>query len=218
MSLVIARNIGKRYLDDLDTYLAQNLHRVTCNDIQEIYYKFFEDLKEFKGNANGFTGLSELLVFRFLYHLLGGSFERRTVQGSRHLFEFVSGPERSLRIAQSARVLVDGRRYYPDIVIFHRDRLVMVAQIKLFLTGGVKTIDQEMATLAQLRRHYPEMQALLIIFLGSKKRGKVLSYLEKTATETQWFKYLILQQNDELFWKVLQKHLGLAGIQARFNR
>jgi hypothetical protein len=36
-------------------------------------------MKEFKGNSNGFTGLSEYLVFRLLYHLLGGAFGREAV-------------------------------------------------------------------------------------------------------------------------------------------
>jgi hypothetical protein len=60
-------NMGEKFLKEIDHYLANNYQNLTCNDIHDMYFDFiFKVLKDFKGNSNGFTGLSEYLIFRFL--------------------------------------------------------------------------------------------------------------------------------------------------------
>jgi hypothetical protein len=73
------RNIIKDFLKNLDLFIATNLDTLTCADVYNIYSDFFHDLKQFKGNSSGFTGLSEYTIFRIFYHLLGGNFEPKQI-------------------------------------------------------------------------------------------------------------------------------------------
>jgi hypothetical protein len=40
-------DLGKRFLKDIDCYLAEKLQSSTCADIAKLYFDFFTDLKEF---------------------------------------------------------------------------------------------------------------------------------------------------------------------------
>ena len=208
MSKVSPSNIGRRFLEEIDRYLEINRHNLRCADIHNIYSQFFKDLKEFKGNSNGFTGLSEYLVFRFLYHVLGGRFDRRRVPNSSDLWEFVS-QFGDLRIGQSVRVQIDGKRYYPDIVVYCSDKLIAVIQVKICLTHGLREIKKELEVLEKLRERHPEMRALLIIFMRLSKKGTILPALQGTKKSKKWFDFLILEQNEELFGRALQSSLEL---------
>ena len=142
MNKTNAKDICKKFLENIDNYIAENWRNIRCADIHDMYFQFSQDLKEFKGNSNGFTGLSEYLVFRFLYHQLGGSFEREQI--TRDLWEFKSSND--LRIGQSVRVTIDNRKYYPDVVIYKSNRLMAVIQIKIYLTSGLNEIKEELET------------------------------------------------------------------------
>ena len=152
-------NISRKFLKEVDGYLAKSWQSLRCLDIHGLYFEMFNGLKEFKGNSSGFTGLSELLIFRFLYHQLGGLFEppRKVTQD---LWEFVSESISSLRIRQSCPVTA-GKKYYPDIAVCKADKLLAVIQIKLYLTNGLKEAKKEVEVLEDLQRSHPEMQALL---------------------------------------------------------
>lgn len=198
-------NIGKKFLEDTETYLRRNIHRLRCNDIHNAYSGFFDVLKEFKGNSNGFTGLSEYLIFRFLYYLMG-TFDRERVHWSTG-FQFVSKSDRNFRIGQSLRICIGSKRFYPDIAILDKDELIAVIQIKIFLVQGSKEIDKELEKLEQLRRKYKKMKALLIIFSGPATKGKLFDKLRKLQKGSEWFDFLVLKGNSALLEEELQRHL-----------
>jgi hypothetical protein len=160
---IMSDNIGRDFLEKIDNFIEKNLRTLTCAKIQEIYNGFFNDLKELKGNSHGFTGLSEYLIFRSLFHLLGGRFEP-----SKHKWirEFKSTINHHIRIGQSFPIHIHGKKVYPDITVYHADRLHAVAQIKIYLTGGSKELFNEITKLKSLRDQFSDMQALLIIFCG----------------------------------------------------
>lgn len=204
--------INRRYLEEMDKFIEKNYQTLKCEDIFEIYSRFRQSLKDFRGTSSGFTGLSEFLIFRFLYHQLGGSFKIHDVTDSDELKEFVSESYDNLRIGPIP-FKVGKRRIYPDISIYHSENLLSVIQIKVYPTRGTKEVDREIKIFEELKTHYPKLQALLIIFEVSTK-GKIFRELEKQKNTKEWFNFLILKENKELLTKKLRQCLNLEGIAA----
>lgn len=169
----IVPRFGKQFLEEIDQYISTRYNKLTCDDIWNIYFQFFQDMKELKGNSNGFTGLSEYLLFRSIYHLLGGSFKQ--VKITRDLYEFASKTDENLRISQSTRVdraITKGRRLYPDIGVTYARNLLAVCQVKIYLTQGSKEIQAELEKLDYLKSCYADLNASLLVFMAVSTKGK----------------------------------------------
>lgn len=209
-------DINGRYLQEMDKFIERNYQTLKCDDIFEIYYRFRQLLKEFRGTSGGFTGLSELLIFRFLYHQLSGCFKIHNVTDE--LTEFVSESHEDLRISQNIPFEVGKRQVRPDISIYHSnnrpENLLSVIEIKIYPTRGIKEVDREMEILEELRRDSPKWQALLIIFEGLSTKGKIFRELEKQKNTKEWFDFLILKGSKELLAKKLHQSLNLERIGA----
>jgi hypothetical protein len=181
-------SIGRDFLKDIDCFLLKNNQSLKAKDIANIYFDFLEDLKEVKGDAYGFTGLSEYIVLRFLYHLLAKSF-----------------------ILKSNETLQIGKKACrPDVVVYKHNTLKATIQVKIYLTKGRKEILKEMETFKAIRSEYnTEMKALLVIFNNKSlpKKGRVFTELEKQKVDNDWFEFVILRENDESFRSVLLKSL-----------
>lgn len=209
-------DIGRYFLTQLDNHISSNLETLTGHDVWRIYSDFWHLLKEFKGNANGFTGLSEYLLFRYVYYMLGGSFTRQPCPGSKDLWQFVSKADESLIIGQSMRLVVEGRRYYPDIAAFHHGRLVAVCSIKIYLSEGWNSVKSEIIKLEDMRSRYPEIRALLVIFSTLSKRGTLYPQLKRVADDNEWFSFVILKENAQPLHRVVCDGLGLNRVAPRF--
>lgn len=175
-----------------------------CSDyesIYEIYSQFRELLKKFRGTSSGFRGPSEFLIFRFLYHQLGGSFTIHKV--ARELKRFISELHDNLWIGQNIGVEAGGRRIYPDISMYHSKDLLSVIQIKIYPTGGTEEVGREMEKLEQLRTQYTKLRALLMIYEGLSPTGKIFRELREQKNTKEWFDFLILKENEELLAKKL---------------
>jgi|GEM_PF-1715007 len=219
MDIVAGLSIGRTFLTQMDAFLAANWQHLTCDDIYRVYDQFFNDLKDFKGNAYGFTGLSEYLVFRFLYHQLGGSFRRERI--TRDLSDFV-GKSNAWRIGQSIPVRVGDRhrRCLPDIVLYQEDRLMMAIQVKLYLTAGVSEVRREAATFAELRALNPgDFRALLLIYSHSLSgRGSVRQELAGHKNASDWFDFVVLKGNHERLADRLDTSLLLSRLQPPLHK
>lgn len=217
MDIAPGLNIGRKFLTEMDAFLAANWHHLTCDDIYRFYDRFFNDLKDFKGNAYGFTGLSEYLVFRFLYHQLGGSFRRERITDE--LSNFV-GKSKAWRIGQSIPVRVgDGhRRCLPDIVLYQEDRLMMAIQVKLY--AAMNEVRREAATFAELRAENPgDFRALLLIYSHSLSgRGSVRQELARHKADNDWFDFVVLRGNHESLAKRLDASLLLSRLQPPLHK
>lgn len=205
-SMADVLKVGRNFLEEIDWFLANNYMTLKCSDIYRIYYQFFQDLKELKGNANGFTGLSEYLLFRFLYHQLGGSFKSKEILHS-SLQAFSCN---SIRIGQSIPVNLDAKtKRYPDIVLYLDDKLIDVVQIKVYLTNGLNEIEKEMETLQKLKELNPQLRALLVIYGGIAPQGKIKAELDNQKSKKDFFDFLILDGNDNLLNEKLRETLAL---------
>jgi hypothetical protein len=63
-------SIGENFLKNLDKIIDKRKFELSCNDINEIYGEFWDNLKEIRGNSSGFTGLSEFLIFSMIKNIL----------------------------------------------------------------------------------------------------------------------------------------------------
>lgn len=204
-------HFGRKLFEEIDQYISAQYRELTCDDIHRIYFQFFKDMKDFKGNSNGFTGLSEYLLFRSVFHLLGGSFEPRQI--TRDLYEFVSTADEKICISQSTRVnelVTKGRRLYPDIAISYANNLLAVCQIKIYLTQGAHEIESELEKLDYLKSCYADLKALLVVFMAVSNKGKISAYLDtETSKRRQWFRYQFLQGDKRVLANVLEEGLDL---------
>jgi len=200
MDVSVAQQYGATFLSNLDNFLAQNYAQLKCREIHDIYSKFWDDLKRFRGTATNFTGLSEFLVFRFLIHQLGGSFVRTAV--TKDTAEFAKG---DLRLRQGLSTGLRSR-LRPDITVFKSGRLMAVIQIKLFLVNGQKTFQEEISNLQSLRSiGSNDFLALLVIF---DDYGFPQSL--HTVTIPQGFSWVLLKNNDNMLHRVLENSLKLS--------
>lgn len=199
---------GRYFLEAVDFYIRDHLQKLTCSEIYKLYFNFFSELKNFKGNANGFTGLSEFIIFRAIYHLLGGSFKIENAEGSADIYEFRSKTDKSIRIGQSTPIRIDNKKLYPDVVVYKNNDLIAAAQIKIYVTGGIKEVSAEIEKLKMLRAKFTNMHAFFIVFSLSEK-GKIASDLKRYQDNETWFRFVILNENESNFAAVLEEGLNL---------
>ena len=163
-------------------------------------------MKEVKGNSEGFTGLSELIVFRYLLHHLGGSFEKKKI--SPQQFGFFT---ENFQVKCNYLISVDDKRYKPDILVFQSGDLVAFVSIKTYLPNGKRTVLDEIEVMRKFKIIYPKMKSLLIIFDSQPqkiRKNGVLEKLEETSKNKSWFSFLYLKNNSALFGKTIDQYLG----------
>jgi len=199
-----ARKIGLDFLQGLDDYIAANLDNLRWFDIFEIYFDFFGDMKKYKGSSGGFTGLSEYIIFRYIYHLFGGSFEN--VQISRDLFEFQSN-DGVYRLGQNTPIQVESRKYYPDIIIYRHDVPIFVIEIKIYLTNGVQTLMGDIKKLNEIHEAYPTAKCLFINYTTISKNGKIYPKLLEETEFKEWLDFVILDKNEQNIKEHLKKYI-----------
>lgn len=197
--------IGSKFLKGMDDFLRDNWGKLTCNEIYEIYFGFFEKLKDFVGNSNGFTGLSEFLIFRFLYYQLDGDFkdewleEPKGRESDRNILRKFVSADKKYEIGANIPISVKEKKRRPDIYIKCNGKLISIIQIKIYLPRGTKTIDNEVKVFKELKNEYPEMKALLLMYVGPSPRKKkgpfntLMNYKDKL----DWFDFIVLKNNPE---------------------
>jgi hypothetical protein len=207
-------DIGRAFLDNLDKFLRENWHELTCKDIYNLYFTFWENLKKFKGNSGGFTGLSEYLIFRFLFHYLGGNFKREAF--SDETYKFV---RKDCSIGHNLAISVgDSKKCEPDIVVWqggelNLENLQAVIQIKIFFVKGLKTIKEVMDEFEQqMQANSSGFRALLITYdhkVKDEVNSPIRQELKRLRQEKGWFSYVVLQDIDKPFKDILDKSLNL---------
>jgi Holliday junction resolvase len=202
-----SRIICFNFLRDLDEFLRENLDNLTCSDINKMYSNFFMELKDFKGNSNGFSGLSEYIIFRFIFHLLGGFFDRKLITAT-ELYEFVS-KDGIYVIGQNTPFMASSRKYYPDIVVYKKNVPVLVVEIKIYPTYGTKTIIADINKLNEMISGFPSARGLFISYYKIPVKGKMHERLIEEVNLNDRLDYLVLGENDSLFKDNLQKFLRI---------
>jgi hypothetical protein len=194
------QKIARKCNEDYDELIRTHLLRLTCDNVRELYYGWFNESKNWRSCSGGLTGFSEFLVFRILYHTLtsmGEQFEkrRRGSKGTDPTF-FVS---KNYEIRQSVQEKLGNRRKVPDILIKHKGSPSGIIQIKVNVNRNFKEIEGEVETMKSFRKYYPKIKGLFVVYtkddVSEKKKGK----LEEA------YHVKVLQGNQEIISDALRK-------------
>jgi hypothetical protein len=233
--------VGKHFLNQLSDYLHQNSNQITCSGVYKIYFDFWDALKCYKGNSNGFTGLSELLILRVLLEYLGGG-ELEPLTKDVRYFKLKSykdtliAPDHPFPIIDETGKQKSCR---PDITIYRpegnldsilnekfekikrerllkTDKVFSVIEVKVYLQDNEKTAKATFQKLSQIHDKYSKMRALFLIFDGlkekKKKKRQAFQYLKTTEENNEWFSFLSLRDNNQSLSELFQAKLQLPQI------
>lgn len=193
------QEICENWFKEIDNCLSKNLNQLTCNDIKDFYVTLFTELKNWRSNSTNFTGFSELLLFRTLYHLIeqskGEEFNLVETGDSKDFVRFKSD---NYEIGQSVPIKVNGKYKYPDISIKQKNaansaeyKLISVISIKISVVND-DSIDNETKSFESFKLEYPEVKGLLIMFVKAD-----LSKERKEKAGKVGLKTLVLEGNNE---------------------
>lgn len=182
----------------MDKHLSESVDKFSCNDIKEIYFSLFNNLKEYRSNSCGFTGFSEFLVFRLLYYKIREKFEP-VKRGSKDTdpIKFVS---ENYEIGQNIKIKLGENKRFPDSYIKRNGKLISIIQIKIVIHGGKEQITREVETFRLFRESYPHIRGLFIVFIKDSFTEDKKEKLRAAGYQT-----LVLDGNKTLFKDVLNK-------------
>ena len=192
------RDICRDWLSKIDRHIAENLNKFTCNDIKEMYFSLFGELKRWRSSSGGFTGFSEFLIFRLLYHTIGETFkaiETGNIGTNPIIFK-----SENYEIGQNVKINLNGKKKFPDIYVKRNGSLVSIIQIKIVTGGGKKQITREIETFKLFRKSYPDIKGLFIVFL----KETFTKYKEQRLVEIG-YRPVILEDNNTLISDILRQ-------------
>ena len=182
--------IGTIFLDELEKFIEEKLDRITCKDVYNLYFGFFELLKERTGSSGGFTGLSEVIVFMILKKMIEkkyGEMTRSILTKDTYYFansRFAIGRGLTIRFNKQAK--------RPDISIWKdqnpldsKGRIKIpdgVIKVKIYPTSGISTVKEAFENLKKMREKAHESFKGMLIFLikpGSRSEQLIEKLLEE---------------------------------------
>jgi len=194
-----AHELCREWLNNIDKLIAENINKLTCNDIKEIYYfSLFGELKKWRSSSSGFTGFSEFLIFRSLYHSIGEIFE--AVETGSIATNPIVFRSKNYEIGQNVKRKLEATKRTPDIYIERNGKLVSIIQIKLVMGGGEKQITREIETSNLFKKAYPDIRGLFIVFLKESFTEDKKQRLRKAGYRT-----VILEDNKTLISSILSQ-------------
>lgn len=203
-------NLGSRFLESTDEYLKQNWKTLTCANMFDLYDELYRMLKRYKGNSHGFTGYSEYLLFRFLYHQVEeifGPLKIEPIKGSQTASKFIFVKNPNLWISQSIPFKIGIKRQSPDLAIGYSKNILRVASVKIYLVNGIATLTEEIRKLETLKQYHPSLNASLIMFYNMPQKGEPDTQV--TLADRPWLRFLRLRNNNGLMATELTQVLQL---------
>jgi hypothetical protein len=195
---IAAHKISQEWLRKIDEHLALNLDKLTCDNIREMYFALFGELKRWRSSSSGFTGFSEFLIFRILYNMIGEDFrpeETGDLGGAPILFK-----SENYEIGQSVRIQLGKIRKFPDIYVRRKGKLISIIQVKIVTGGGDDQIKEELETFRLFRKFNPDIKGLFITFLKNSYTEQKDSKLKNVGYRT-----VVLEGNHKLISNVLKE-------------
>lgn len=186
--------ICENWFKEIDNCLSKNLNQLTCNDIKDFYVTLFAELKNWRSNSTNFTGFSELLLFRTLYHLIESKGEQFKPKNPTYdPIDRMVFKSDNYEIGQGVPIptKVDGKKKLPDIYVKRNDKLISIISIKISVVDNA-TIDKEIETFNLFKLGNSEIKGLLIMFVKSDLSEEREEKLNKAGWETK-----VLQENNK---------------------
>ena len=137
-----------------------------------MYFKFFDDLKEIKGNSTQFTGFSEFLILRSLLHQLGAAGKRNKDEDKRC---FKSKRFEGLCVQTDRKIPVNGGNVQPDITIYDSRSQDIKGVIEVKVCPQSKNaLNLAIKQLDRIHKKHRSAKMLLLIFDAKRKTKKEL--------------------------------------------
>ncbi|EOR25770.1 hypothetical protein A499_03923 [Niallia nealsonii AAU1] len=215
--------IFKSAFNDLDTYLKEYLYTVTCNDLFNLKKDFYQTVEALTGSTANLTGITELLIFRHLYHTLGMT--------APIFNKTVSNGKNQLSIGKRFMGM-NGRPQEPDIVIERNGSITHLISIKNALaTNSPKSFEKDSEVIKNLMskngpnqvcnngivdihridniRHeqHEDFKSITVVF--SKVPDRHQRAIDIIHEAYNWHRFIILENNPKTFMEEIKKHLPL---------
>lgn len=193
-----AHMICREWLTNIDSHLKENIGHITCNDIKETYFSLFEELKHWRSSSHGFTGFSEFLIFRSLYHTISEDF-KETKKGQVETDPIIFR-SKNYEIGQNIRMKIGGVNKFPDIYVMKNKKLFSIFQIKIVLNGGESQIINEIKTFELFKKFHPNIKGFFVVFIkenfNESKKQRLLNV---------GYQPVVLENNNELIFNVFKE-------------
>jgi len=195
-------NLSLNFMDD---FLKSYYNRITCEEVAAIYFKFWLDLKNIKGNSTNFVGFSEFLILRCVLHLINEEYfpleKIKCNPKTQDVGNFSFGDKGIIVTTESIpKDFWDVDRRRPDIVIFREKplNLIGIIQTKAFPASSAY-VRKDLDFLKKLKNknmHQGHANGLVIIF------SRAYNLKEDEMICSLWNK-------TESISKILRNRLGL---------
>lgn len=209
--------------EEMDSYIKNNLEMMTCHELFEIKNDFYKTIESLCGSTANLTGITELLIFRFIYHALG-----------------MKKPVINKTVQQENSYLNIGKRYMgknskyqePDIVIEENGTIKYLFSIKnrlnstspnnnekgsplvqdLLLHNGIYTTSiQDIYRIENIRHGVnSQFKSLTIVFSEVQQKHEKTNNL--IHRRFKWHDFLILENNSNLFLTELKDKLDFKSV------
>lgn len=210
----MSNRISSCFFKTLEDEIKSMWGNIRCIDVYNLYFDFWKTLKEETGSADGFTGLSEIIVFIILKELIEkeyGELKRREYSNDTNYFynpKFAIGRGLTINIGK-------GKRRKPDIVIWRDpgENLRKIPdgaiEVKIYASEGIRTVRDTIDRLKALKNasRSNSFKGMIIFYTSPPEEGKKLL---KRLKKDGWLDYLILTEDkNEDFVNRLRKHLNI---------
>lgn len=199
------QSIVTEFLKNLDKYLKDEFKQLQCRDVAKIYSTLFGELKRYRGTSTGFDGLTELIIFRFLIHQLGGNFKEIRINDLTSQFS-----RGNLLLRQGLPIDEKRPPKKPDISLFKENKLAAVIEIKSHIKDE-RTYDVAVDILGKIREDH-DVRALLISFSPDNITKRCCKKMHDQRASNPWFDWVVLEKDERLLCEVLEKSLNLSEI------
>lgn len=195
-------------LNMIDKFIAKNWQSLKCSDIAEMYFKFFDDLKEIKGNSTQFTGFSEFLILRSLLHQLDAAGKRNKDEDKRC---FKSKHPEGLFVETDLQIQVNGGSVRPDITIYDSKSkdIKGIIEVKICLQYKKNSKDTP-ATLQtakrKLKKVYDKHKSAKMLLLIFDEEGKTK---EESYSPSKSITLSNLRGNGKLICELFKESLAI---------
>ncbi|WFO74917.1 hypothetical protein J4526_07545 [Desulfurococcaceae archaeon MEX13E-LK6-19] len=210
-----------RILQAIDNYITDNLSYLRACDLSEFYKTLFKELKEFFGGSWGFDGVTEVLIFRTLHHIIGEKAKIIKITNDLNAFYYEG---KNIVLGAGLPLQINNEKIWPDIIVYIPydnnprmiNQLVSILEIKAYPQGGLKGLKNTINRLKIIHNHYKNPKSALIIYdvpVKDKKRSKMWKYLHKELSEEElipdYIDVIILAEHDNKVIDLFKPYVSL---------
>lgn len=195
---------------EMDNHLKTHIHTITCHEIFEIKNDFYKIVEALCGSTANLTGITELLIFRFMYHALKmqGPIEDKSVQqgnirlyiGNRYLGKNGKFQEPDIVIEQNNKIryLLSIKNQLSTITPNNNEKASTLVKELLSQNGVYTTSIQDIYRIENIRHGiHGHFNSLTVIF--SKVPQRHQKAIDLIHQRFDWHNSLVLENNSNVF-------------------